>query len=213
MRLHLFLFAAVALSACAPSPTVPAVVTQTPEPTRVVVPTAAPATLTVTATPSPTPSPTQTSALATATITQIPGPPPTTSSTPVTLLPPPQLAQPQTRASYAANQPVILSWTWERSLQPDDQGHLGEYFQVQLSREGNEPKDFGCITATTYVIAQPPLGYGGYPWRVLVRRGKIQGDSCTSQGDVSYPSEIRTFEWRVPPEPPSPVPPTPRPYP
>jgi len=206
MRLRWFLFAAVTLSACAPSPTVPVAVTQTPEPTRVVIPTSAPATLTVTATPSP--SPTQTFAPATrATVTQTATPRPTASGTPGTLLPPPQLVQPQTRASYAASHPVILSWTWERSLQPD------EYFQVQLSREGSEPKDFGCIPATTYVIAQPPLGYGWYQWRVLVRRGKIQGDQCTAQNDVSHSSEIRTFEWRLPPEPQSPVPPTPRPYP
>lgn len=134
------------------------------------------------------------------TATQMTAPQPTASSTLITLLSPPQLVQPQTRASFAANAPVVLTWTWERLLGPD------EYFEVQLSREGTEPKDFACTAFNVHTISQAPLGYGWYQWRILVRRGRIQGDQCTAQNDVSRPSEIRTFEWRLPVDSPQPTP-------
>lgn len=214
MRSLGFLFVVLILAACVATPAASVTTTPTSEPTRASTtvpatatstlvapsPTLAPVVATAASAPAPSPQPSASSS-------PVPSPQPTASSTLVPLLPPPQLAKPETRASYAANSPVILTWTWERALQSD------EHFQVQLSKEGSDPKDFGCIPATTYVIAQPPFGYGWYQWRVLVRRGKIQGDQCTPQNDVSRPSEIRTFEWRLPPEPPSPEPPTPRPYP
>ncbi|GEM_PF-5305488 len=193
----------------APQPTVMPQPTALPQPTLTIAPTVVPATssatpipATPTVAPSPTPRlPATATALPTVTAPRIATA--TATSTSIALLAAPQLTQPSARASFGWNAPVILAWTWERALQAE------EYFQVQLSREDAEPRDLACIPATTYVIAQPPQGYGWYQWRVVARRGRLQGDQCAPQFDLSRPSEIRTFEWRMPPEPP----PTVRPYP
>lgn len=131
--------------------------------------------------------------------------PPTASNTNASLLPPPQLVQPGTRASYAARSPVILLWTYPQGLS------VNQYFQVQLSiDQGANWTDLACTLATKYQLNQPPLGYGWYLWRIIIRQGTVQGDSCISQGDASQPSEARDFEWRAPSGQTTPVP---QPYP
>lgn len=210
-RVYVFFAGILALAlftACSAPPTpVPA---QTSAPTLTIVPSTAVPSATVTSvTPAPTivPSPVVPTAQQT-TATMQPtvqatvsgaltlAPRPTAKSTPAALLPAPEVIQPGIRASYSYKSPVILTWKWERSLGP------GEYFEVQLSREDSAPADLACTTATTYQInPPPPLGFGWYQWRVLARQGQVQESGCTSQGDLTQPSEIRTLDWRMPPEP------------
>lgn len=192
------------LPSCSAPPT--PVPTQTAAPTATAVPGTAfrgapvTSTFTVAPTPQPATATSQSTVQATASRTLTMTPQRVASSTPTVLLPAPQLIQPVTRASYSYKSPVILTWMWERSLGP------GEYFEVQLSRDDAPPADLACTTGSTFQInAPPPLGYGWYQWRVLARRGQIQANGCTSQGDLTLPSETRTLEWRMPPEPTSPA--------
>ena len=203
--LAVFGWSAIA-AACSPAPSP----TQTSAPA--VVPTDT-ATLAPLATTNPIPSTAVTVPATTSLSTPISLPPfpsatttptralqPTSTNAPIVLMEPPQLNLPGAHASYGYRSPVILTWTFDRPLAPD------EYFEIQLSRQGTDPGDFGCTQAKTFEIVKPPMDYGWYQWRILVRRGTLQGDQCTPQADLSRPSEIRTFEWRMPPEQPSPYP-------
>ncbi len=197
---HFFLVASL-LASCSPGSVLEP--TKARETVDAVAPSLVPAMFTSTALP------TETSQAATPTQALVTANPQATAALPAVtpssaaLLPAPQPNQPSAGALFAWNAPVILTWTWVRPL------NIDEYFQIQLSKDGTEPKDFGCTAAAVYVVARPPLGYGRYQWRVGVRRGTAEGDQCTPQVDLTPFSEIRMFEWRVPPE----SPPTTRPYP
>ena len=135
---------------------------------------------------------------ATSTGTLQPAPSPTVSGTPVVLLSAPQLNQPLDRAAFPSGSSVILMWTWQRSLSAD------EYFEIQLSKLDTELKDWACSITPSFEIIQAPYGDGWYQWRVVVRRGKIDGQQCIASQDLTMPSETRTFVWGSATQPPSP---------
>lgn len=138
------------------------------------------------ASPANTATLTPTFSLTLATATRVVQP----AASPTVLLSAPQLNQPQDHASFLSGSPVLLQWTWMRSLAAD------EYFEVQLSRLDAELKDWACSITTSFQIPGAPFGDGGYRWRVIVRRGKINGQQCSASQDLTMPSETRTFEWR-----------------
>lgn len=146
---------------------------------------------------------------------------PSASPTPTVQLAAPLLVQPPDRALFSSGLPVNFRWTWVRALAP------GEYFQLQLAKLDDDLKDWACVTSDTFSLVRAPAGDGWYHWRVIVRRGKIDGQQCTAAQDLTAPSDTHTFEWRTtttltpsatnPPAPtaiqPPPPTPTKRPYP
>lgn len=171
-----FLFITILiLVACGESPTPGPEPTTAPAATRVG--TVRPATPVALPSATPTPIP-----------TGVPRPATPTAGTP----PAPTLETPAEGVPLAGTD-YILRWSWPGELAGN------EYFDVRVWREGESPHGIAWSKQPQYPLKAyiRDQGAGTYAWQIVV----IQGEDGQFQGEVSPPSEIRTFRVEAVPTP------------
>ena len=166
-----------------------------------VVPTATPTTVItttptlppgVTPTDTPTPTPTDTP---TPRITFTPTPTPTPTAPPV-LYPAPVLVQINDGAVVHLGREFTLSW------QPIENLDSRDWYEVQVWQGDAEPQGVHWIRDNFWTVDKDAYPLGSYHWRVIV----VRRDGETRLGEVSPPSETRTFHVEPPPQPTKPPP-------
>jgi hypothetical protein len=163
----------------------------------ITVPTATPTTATP-GTPTLPPGVTPTNTLTpTPKVTPTPAPTPTPTSLPV-LYPAPALVQINDGAVVHLGSEFTLSW------QPIENLDSRDWYEVQVWQGDAEPQGVHWTRDNFWAVDKDAYPLGSYHWRVIV----VRRDGETRLGEVSPPSETRTFHVE-----PVPPPPTKRPEP
>ena len=168
-----------------------AVPTATPTEEITVTPTLPPG-VTPTDTPTPTPEATPTPQ-----ITFTPTPTPTPTSLPM-LYPAPMLVQINDGAVVHLGYKFSLSWPPIENLDSRD------WYEVQVWQGDAQPEAAHWTRDNFWEVDKNAYPLGSYHWRVIV----VRRTGETRLGEVSPPSETRTFHVEPPPQPTKPPPPT-----